>query len=283
MVGEVNKIIYNMLISGRGVYLPEIGTLYIERQGAKKIAENRLLSPRNVVSFTTQVQAPSLVEEISAIAGCESAQAQDIFERWRAKTQEGNTLTIEGVGRLTDKSFAIDPDFGKTINPEGVKTLIVRRRQSHTWLFVLSGVCILIALGLFGYLLWDDKKEPEVVAPVALTPAQPVENVAQPADSLATDTSTPTEQTAEEAPAVAPAAPTEYAHYVVMGIFQEQANAERAVEQVKKNIEDANCTILPFKNKHMVTVFGSDSRAECNTFASSYRDIYPYLWVYDKE
>ena len=39
MVGEVNKIIFNMLVSGRGVYLPEIGTLYIERQGAKKIAD----------------------------------------------------------------------------------------------------------------------------------------------------------------------------------------------------------------------------------------------------
>ena len=36
MVGEVNKIIFNMLISGQGVYLPEIGTLYIERKGAKK-------------------------------------------------------------------------------------------------------------------------------------------------------------------------------------------------------------------------------------------------------
>ena len=39
MVGEVNKIIFNMLISGQGVYLPEIGTLYIERKGAKKVAE----------------------------------------------------------------------------------------------------------------------------------------------------------------------------------------------------------------------------------------------------
>ena len=38
MVGEVNKIIYNMLISGRGVYLPEVGSLFIERQGARRIS-----------------------------------------------------------------------------------------------------------------------------------------------------------------------------------------------------------------------------------------------------
>ena len=64
MVAEVNKIIYNMLVSGRGVYLPDVGTLFIERQAARKISDNKLLSPRNVVSFTTQVQAPSLVDEI---------------------------------------------------------------------------------------------------------------------------------------------------------------------------------------------------------------------------
>ena len=53
MVGEVNKIIYNMLVSGRGVHLPGVGTLFIERQGARKISDTKLMSPRNVVSFTS--------------------------------------------------------------------------------------------------------------------------------------------------------------------------------------------------------------------------------------
>ena len=57
MVGEVNKIIYNMLISGRGVFLPEVGSLFIERQGARRISKERLLSPRNVVTYSTQEQA----------------------------------------------------------------------------------------------------------------------------------------------------------------------------------------------------------------------------------
>ena len=78
MVGEVNKIIYNMLISGRGVYMPEVGTLYIERQGARKISTDKLLSPRNVVRFSSKEQAPSLVAEIVNIAGCGVEQAQDI-------------------------------------------------------------------------------------------------------------------------------------------------------------------------------------------------------------
>ena len=81
MIEEVNKIIYNMLISGRGVLLPEIGALYIERQAARKLADGRLLTPRNVVLFSKQEQAPSLVDEIVAIASCSTEQAQDIYNK----------------------------------------------------------------------------------------------------------------------------------------------------------------------------------------------------------
>ena len=84
MVGEVNKIIYNMLVSGRGVYLPEVGSLYIERQAARKISADKLLSPRNVVAFQSGEQAPSLVAEIVAVAGCSDEQAADIYQRWSA-------------------------------------------------------------------------------------------------------------------------------------------------------------------------------------------------------
>ena len=285
MVGEVNKIIFNMLISGQGAYLPEIGTLYIERQGARKIASNKLMSPRNIVRFTSQVQATSLVEEIAKIANCEVAQAQDIYDRWRAKTQVGNSVTIEGVGKLTDKSFAVESGFNKTINPQGVKTIIVRRRKSHAWLFILSGVCIVVALGIFAFLLWGDAPKTIVTAPAVTEQPAPAEVVAEPTDSLsAVEGTTPTAESTEPAEVVEPT-PTsrEYAHYVVMGIFSEEANATRAAEQVKSKIADADCAIRPFKNKHMVTVFGSDSRSECNTFAKSYLDIYPDLWIYDNK
>ncbi|MBR5863537.1 MAG: hypothetical protein IKY76_03165 [Alistipes sp.] len=285
MVGEVNKIIFNMLISGQGAYLPEIGTLYIERQGARKIASNKLMNPRNIVRFTSQVQATSLVEEIAKIANCEVAQAQDIYDRWRAKTQVGNSVTIEGVGKLTDKSFAVESGFNKTINPQGVKTIIVRRHKSHAWLFILSGVCIVVALGIFAFLLWGDAPKTIVTAPAVTEQPAPAEVVAEPTDSLsAVEGTTSTAESTEPAEVVEPT-PTsrEYAHYVVMGIFSEEANATRAAEQVKSKIVDADCVIRPFKNKHMVTVFGSDSRAECNTFAKSYLDIYPDLWIYDNK
>ena len=271
MVAEVNKIIYNMLVSSRGVYLPDVGTLYIERQAARKIANNKLLSPRNVVCFTSQEQAPSLVNEITSIAKCESSQSQDIYERWIAKTRVGNTLTIEGIGKLVDKSFTTEDSFNSILNPQGSKVLVVRRKKSNLWLYILSAVCILFALGMFVFIKWADwapatsQTAKTVIPAVELTPAIKIDSMQQ--------------ATVEQAQAQ----PQEYSFYVVMGVFAQEDNAKRAVEQVNAKISDAECAIRPFKDKHMVTIFGSDKRADCNSYANAYRDIYPNLWIYENK
>ena len=290
MVGEVNKIIYNMLVSGKGVFLPSVGTLYIERKGARKISETRLLSPHNVISFSSLEQAPSLVREIVSIAGCEEAQAQDIYERWLMKTRVDNKLTIEGVGVLTDKTFAVDSALGKAINPQGVKTLVIRRKKSGAWIYAVCAVSVICALGFLAYILWGDKvglsavKKDVVAEQTEVITA--MENV--PADSLAkagegTEVAAQSAETVKEQVAEVAVVAKEYAYYVVMGIFSTQENADRAVEQVKKKIEDPQCRILPFKDKFMVTIYGSDTVGDCNAYAKSYHDIYPDLWVYARK
>ena len=290
MVGEVNKIIYNMLISGRGVRLPQVGTLYIERQGARRISEDRLLSPRNVVAFSSHEEAPSLVDEIVAIAGCHSSQAEDIYERWKSKTMADGVLTIGGVGQLKGKSFQMEQPFNSAINPKGVKTLVVRRpkRRSNSWLYAVCGVCVIVALCICGYIMWGDslfpKSDSEKV--VAAVPAEQVVEatdeeipaaepmVSQPEPSVPTAT----------VPAQTPAVQNRrYAYYVVMGVFSTEANADRAIEQVHSKASEAKCEVLPFGSKFMVTMYGSDSREDCNTFARSYRELFPDLWIYNKK
>ena len=283
MIEEVNKIIYNMLISGRGVFLPEVGTLYIERQAARKLADGRLLSPRNTAVFVDGVQAPSLVEEIVAIAGCGVEQAQDIYERWQSKTLQEGVLTIGGVGVLKGKSFSTDKAFHSAINPQGVKTLVVRKKSSNAWLYVVSGVAVVVALAILAFLMWGDKfmgkqSAEKVVVEQVVTPEAPAVEAEQVAAGEATEQAA--EPTSE--PQVV-ANNTSYAYYVVMGIFSTPENAERAVKDAEAKVKDASCVVLPFKNKHMVTIFGSDNVADCNTFARSYRDIYPDLWVYNKK
>ena len=55
----------------------------------------------------------------------------------------------------------------------------------------------------------------------------------------------------------------------------------RALEMAEKNIKDMDGRIVPFKGKFIAALFGSDSRADCNAFARSYKDIYPDLWIYE--
>ena len=280
MIEEVNKIIYNMLISGRGVLLPEIGALYIERQAARKLADGRLLTPRNVVLYSKQEQAPSLVDEIVAIANCSTEQAQDIYERWRAKTYQQGVLTIGGIGELKGGSFTMDKGFMSVINPQGVKTIVVRKKSSNKWLYAVVGVAVLVALGFFAYVMWGDK----IMGGASEKPAQeqvvaPEQTVVE--QTIAADSVAVQPQTVEQPQEVNR---NEYAYYVVMGIFSTPENAERAVSQVQSKIKDVECVVLPFKGgKHMVTIFGGDSAADCNAFARSYRDIYPDLWVYNKK
>lgn len=303
MVGEVNKIIYNMLVSGRGVYLPEVGSLYIERQAARKISADKLLSPRNVVAFQSGEQAPSLVAEIVAVAGCSSEQAADIYQRWSAKTREGSNIKIGGVGVLNQKSFVMESDFASAINPKGVKTIVIRRR-SNTWLYALCAVCVLVALGFLGYIMFGGEQKTAVkrVESIAQTEAQPAveQGVAEPAvaedqvnttdnttaavtttatTATSSDALTQTAQTADTAATTS----VDYEYYVVMGIFSTEENAQRAIEQAESRIKDLNCKVLPFKDKFMVTLFGSDKIGDCNSFANSYRDIYADLWVYRKK
>lgn len=312
MVEEVNKIIYNMLIGGKVVLLPGVGTLYIERQGARRISKDRLLSPRNAVNFSSQSdEGSSIVDEIVAIAGCGEEQARDIYDRWLSKTREGKRLTIGGVGVLNDKSFSPEPGFNAAINPGGVKTLVVRQRN-NTWLYAVSGVCAAVALCVGIYMLAGDSLFGGVsvvdgndAGPVAATVAGDSTQLAQPVtgDSLsaaaavtpaaegaaaqqtavsaqsapAATTATPSALTAEETAA----ASADYRFWVVAGVFSTEQNASRALEQAAKHIKDMDGRIVPFKGKFIAAVYGSDKRTDCNAFAKSYSDIYPDLWIYE--
>lgn len=311
MVEEVNKIIYNMLIGGKVVLLPGVGTLYIERQGARRISKDRLLSPRNAVNFSSQSdEGSSIVDEIVAIAGCGEEQARDIYDRWLSKTREGKRLTIGGVGVLNDKSFSPEPGFNAAINPGGVKTLVVRQRN-NTWLYAVSGVCAAVALCVGIYMLAGDSLFGGVsvvdgsdAGPVAATVtgdstqlAQPVsgdslsaaaavtpaaegaaaQQTAVSAQSAPAATATPSALTAEETAAVS----ADYRFWVVAGVFSTEQNASRALEQAAKYIKDMDGRIVPFKGKFIAAVYGSDKRTDCNAFAKSYSDIYPDLWIYE--
>ena len=191
--------------------------------------------------------------------------------------------------------FSTDKGFHSVINPQGVKTLVVRKKSSNTWLYAVSGVAVIVALAILIFLVWGDKiagnvsvvksADTEQVAPAVAESAATSEQTVQPAEAETQNAAVQQAQPAEaEVTQPIVSLGKEYAYYVVMGIFSTPENAERAVQQAQSKIKDVECKVLPFKGgKHMVAIFGSDNVADCNAFARSYRDIYPDLWVYNKK
>ena len=67
MVNEVNKLIYNTLISDRAVLLPDVGTLFISREAAKEMSRGRVESHRYTLSFSSNKAAVSLIDIIARV------------------------------------------------------------------------------------------------------------------------------------------------------------------------------------------------------------------------
>ena len=119
MVNEINRLVGDLLAGGGEVFLPGVGSLYTERRGARRISRRSVLPPSRAVSFTSQERGVSLVAEISGAVQCDAAEAQDVYDRWLARTLENGVLTIEGVGVLKLKHFTPDAAFDRRLNPQG--------------------------------------------------------------------------------------------------------------------------------------------------------------------
>ena len=79
-------------------------------------------------------------------------QATDIYSRWLEKVRTEGCITIEGIGRLCNKSFVVDDSFDKVLNP--VVDSIVKIDERNSRVASLSVALLLIAfvvVGLFVY------------------------------------------------------------------------------------------------------------------------------------
>ena len=68
--------------------------------------------------------------------------------------------------------------------------------------------------------------------------------------------------------------------YVVWGVYSTEENARRAVAEVRDRLSDTNFRIYFFGKKWMVSVFESDSAAECRDFmrnaGAGLKEVWPY-------
>lgn len=125
MEEQIGRLVGNLLAGGGEIFLPGVGSLYTERQGARRLNRRTVLPPSRTVAFTSQQRGVSLVDEIARVmreaGGYENpeAEAQAVYDRWIARVHRVDLLTVEGVGELKFKNFIPDEAFDLRLNPQG--------------------------------------------------------------------------------------------------------------------------------------------------------------------
>lgn len=225
MVEAVNRLIGNLLSGAGEVFLPGVGSLYVEQQGAQRVDKQTILPPSRSVSFSSQERGASLVGEIARAAGVDEAKAEEIYQTWLARTRVEDTLTIEEVGVLKFKNFVVTPDFDKILNPAGRAPVKIRvAKRGFDWVLWLGVVAIVIAGGLFGYqYLWSPNMcgDPKPVVATEI-----VSSVAPVVEEVADTTLLQEHALASETPAEAEAVPTVPAQPVEPAVPASKPQAE---------------------------------------------------------
>lgn len=148
MRGEVNKIVFNELVSGRALWLPDVGSFVPEYRSALRTSSRCLEPPGRRVAFLSGRNGGSLIDLIARMGGCDLAVAEDIYARWLAQVRTPEGLEIEGVGRLEHRYFNAAEPLDAMLSPLGREPLSLRPRRSHV---VLWATCGLIAAAFVVY------------------------------------------------------------------------------------------------------------------------------------
>lgn len=147
MVEQVNRLVGNLLAANSVVWLPDVGTLRVERQAARRLSRREVQPPVRLVNFSSQRSGESLVDAIARAARCDQATAEDIYARWLSRVRTENGVVMEGVGELKFKNFTPDEAFDRRLNPQGRRPMRVHTLRRLDWSVWVGLVAAVLAVG----------------------------------------------------------------------------------------------------------------------------------------
>lgn len=297
MVNEVNKIIYNRLITEREVTLPGVGSLSLVRRAASMSSRDVIAAPRLTIEFSSHAEGCSIVDAIAVIGGTDTATAEDIYSRWLEKVRSGSTLTIEGVGILRNKSFEVDKELLSMLNGTSATHVnVVRRKKGRTMLWVgltLSIIALIVSIAAIFNVdisaISDkatnaDKQVETIVENIIVEPI--TENITsdEPTTDVEEDIHTQ-DVVAVECVEVATVANNwtkrdDIHHWVVAGSYSTMSNAESAAETITTKYQDIDCKIITLGKMYAVAIYGSSDRDDCVQYMRKYHKNFGEAWIF---
>lgn len=294
-MNAIEKKIFDTLVSGRGINLPGVGSLSVERYPAEFISKGSLKPPHNKVVFSSSVNVAF------GSAGDEARYAE-----WLAEANRDGVLEIKEVGVLRDGIFYPSVELHKMLNPGVPDALKVRRRAS-------AGKKLLIALGVIaaaGVVLWlvvsidswtrrdmTGGKEESIaleeqriasqqgegtIAPVVAPEAEEIiaEQVAE-----KTDETTPEDIIQKGLENYTSAGNTASVQYsLVVGVFSTDKNADKLIASDPLHIGKESYKKMPFKGgKILVSAYSSTDKNQVDARRRELASINGDLWVYEQK
>lgn len=275
MVNEVNKLIFNTLISCGAISLPDVGTLFLERQSAKFVSRDRVVSPRLCVSFSSQRDAISLVDIISREAQVDAAAAADIYTRWLDKVRTSNCVDIQGVGKLVNRSFIPDAALLEQLNPVDVGEVKISRRHSKVGVFAIVVLMLLIVAANF---LRHSNSEPAIEVQEQGSAVVEEVVVEQPAEVIPEELSDVEIEDVEHNADWRSS--DDIRHWVVIGSYSTTDNVERAIASLQGEYPDLHFDYIKLGSMYAVSPFGSSDRVDCEVFKREYEREFPQMWIH---
>lgn len=309
MKRQIDTIILNTLRKGRDLYLPEIGTLVVRRNAAVRNA-NKIEAPYREVLFTGENRGESIIDIMVRITSVTHSRAMAIYDQWLQKSLRDGVVVIGKVGSICDRKFVADESLDGTLNPSRKKRVALRP-HTNTLVYVLAMLCVLIAVGAGGYMLYTggvfgtigegkSASEPIVTESVeAVIPIDEQQETGVQTESVAQAEAEDVSVELKPAPSEAPtakaqkttSATNEYeplpmsrgASYAVWGVYSERANAERYMRHVNSRFEDVRSRIYIYGERYMVAVYEESSRGECARLVTALKKrdaAFKDMWVY---
>lgn len=206
-MSAVDKIIFNLLASRGRVVLPDVGTLIVEVQPARRASDGSLEPPRRTVRFSHNIDAAdtALFDTVGSIAGVDRSEAESIYRRWLRSAVEGKNTEIEDVGVVKSGFFVVSRTFASAINPESfvpLRPVKLRRKGHKTALWVALAVVAVVAVAAGVWLICGDRLSGLATRPsapraantaaVASRPTESDRSNVEPATTAPTSADTPT-------------------------------------------------------------------------------------------
>ncbi len=298
MVDEVNKIIYNRLITEQEVTLPGVGSLSLVRHAAS-MSSKEVIAPRLTIEFSSHAEGCSVVDAIAVIGDVDTATAEDIYSRWLEKVRSGSTLTIEGVGILRNKSFETDKELLALLNGASATHVnIVRKRKSRAMLWVglvLSIIALIVSIAAIFNIdisAMFDKSANAATEQVETTSLDVVkEHVIErissdePKTDIESDIISQEELITEDIVGDTTIADSwtmrdDIHHWVVAGSYSTMSNAESAAETITTKYQDIDCKIITLGKMYAVAIYGSSDRDDCVQYMRKYHKNFGEAWIF---